>query len=162
MWVWVLNHQPSPGDSFLWVFEAGYPTFIILHIIPGHSAKRFLDFHFNNQRQVCSQLVILMLSIYVQTCEKVSELFSLLSLGWTVKPANLISYCHSESSARRVFLRSKGQDHLDTEDCFNYLFLRDGKNWGERERAVSLRSLSQMRNSRVQNSSYLVYLKKIK
>ena len=62
---------------------------------------------------------------------KVAELFS---LPWAVRLANLTSYCHSESSTCRIFFKKQEAEHLGMEDCFNYLFLWDGKNRKEKKK----------------------------
>ena len=134
MWVVISSHQPSPGNNFLWVFEAGYSVFHVLHMIPDHSAKRLLDFHFNNQRQV---FLTVGDSFVINECAGKSQSFShsplyLEQSGLLIWPPTVI-----QNLPPGEFFKKQEAEHLGTEDHLNYLFLWNGKDWEKkRERCV--------------------------
>lgn len=159
MWVVIPNHQPSAEDNFLWLFKAGYSIFHVLSIISDHSAKSLLDFHFKNQRQVFFTVV----DFYAMNeCTGKLQSFSLYlgQSGLLIWPPTVIQ----NLPPAEFFFKKQEAEHLGMEDCFNYLFLWDGKNRKEKKKRylVSLRSLSWMRNFRVQNISFSQFIPKIK
>lgn len=158
MWVVILNHQPSTEDNFLWVFEAEYSIFHVLSIIPDHLCKDFLTSTSKIKGKLSHGCWFL---CHKWMYRKVANLS--LYLGQSsllIWPPTVIQNLH-----QRSFFKKQEAEHLGAWKIVLIIYFY-GMERTERKKKkrylMSLRSLSWMRNFRVQNNSFSQFILKIK